>query len=104
MKVTNLALKHVYFEEIRKGLKKVEYRDLNAYYIEKFLDLAKYAGLKMDEIKIGLMDGNLEVHRNDVTHIQFFENGRRLLAEIKDIKIYESHPIMCISLGKIMTV
>jgi len=99
MKVTNLALHHVYFEEIRKGLKKVEYRKMDDYYINKFLDLSKYKGMTTDQIKTHLIDGG-KVYKNDVTHIMFFENGRKMLCEIKDIKTYKEHKMFAISLGK----
>ena len=102
MRTENLALKHVYYEEIRKGLKKIEYRELNDYYIRKFLDIGKYPNMTTDQIKEAFVDGKMPAYKNDVTHIQFFENGRRMIVEVKGVKVHRGHEVLCIELGKIL--
>lgn len=99
---TDMALKGVYLEPMRRGVKTIEYRDLTEYYVNKLVDVASY-NKPIREIMDGLHDGTLELKTKDITHIMFHESktGVRLKAEVRYIKVFKGHHCFCIGIGKV---
>lgn len=100
---TDMALKGVYLEPMRRGVKKIEYRDLTDYYVNKLVDVDSYNGKSVREIMDGLHDGTLELKPKDITHIMFHESktGVMLKAEVRYIKVFKGHHCFCIGIGKV---
>lgn len=97
----DLRLKRVYFESIKRGAKKVEYRDFsNDYYIRLFVDVSKYPGKSLSEIRDVLVKGG-KLHKKDVTHLRFHCQQDVMVVRVEDINVYPGHNIFAIRLGEI---
>lgn len=103
MSTLNMALKTRWYNEIKSGKKKTEYRDMTDYWVGKLLDVSKYGNKSMEEIKSGLSRGKLPIHAKEWTHIRFHNVGRSILVEVKGIKVEEGHRMFAISLGKVLS-
>lgn len=102
-KVLDMALKEVFLEPIHNGTKRIEYRDMTPYWVDKLLDTESY-GKPTEEIIDGIMHGDLELKPRGWTHIRFHQsNGSRvLLVELKDIKTYIGRHTFCLYLGNVI--
>lgn len=98
----NMAIKTVFFEPVRQGVKKIEYREFSRYWIEKLIDLGSDP---IDKVYDGLLDGTYEPKWQGYDRILFHESGglrRTLLVEMLGVKTYKFHRAFCIQLGKII--
>lgn len=98
-----MALKPVFFEPVRNGSKRVEYRDFTQYWCEKLLDVESYH-MSTEDIINGLIDGSLELRQRNYTHILFHESGhtRTVLVEMGRVRTYPGHRAFCIDLGDVV--
>ena len=98
-----MALKSVFFEPVRNGAKKTEFRDFTDYWCNKLLDVESYH-MSTDDIINGLLDGTLEIKPRGWTHILFHESGhnRTVLVEMGEIRTYPGHRAFCIDLGDVI--
>lgn len=101
MKVLYATLFQKYFDQIARGTKTTEYRDMSDYWVKRLVDVDKYETKDTAAIRNGLVKGTLEPHWKDWTHIRFKCGNHYLLCEIKGIKVYRGHDIFCIALGKV---
>lgn len=99
-KVIDMALKAVYLEPTRMGVKTVEYRNCTEYWTKKLVDTESYGGLSVREVMDGLHDGTIDLHPRDWTHILFHESGTGVTLEvaIRYIKFYKGHHCFCIGI------
>ena len=98
MKV-NLSVYSVYFDNINRGIKTTEYRDLTPYYVDKFVDKSHYEGKTSEEIVEILRKGG-KLYPLPIEAITFHNNGRVLTMSVKEIKTYDHNTIFAIKLGK----
>lgn len=101
----NLSIKPVYFDSIRRGVKRTEYRDLTPYYVGKFVDTARYPGLTAVEIAEALRRGEPLFHRAvDTLTLHDNKRGRTMVVAVVGIKVYDHHTSLAIRLGDIVSV
>ncbi len=100
-KVLYATLYRQWFDQIARGAKKIEYRQMSDYWVKKLVDVEKYAGKDVTEIKNGIVSGKLQPHWRGWTHIRFKCGSSYLLCEIKGIGVYRGHEMFCIKLGKV---
>ena len=81
-KTLHLNLKRVWFDMIKSGEKKEEYRELTVYYVSAFFDYKK-SGLSREKFLEMLIkdDGGLWVYLKDFNDVMYFENGYKKLSE-----------------------
>lgn len=104
MKTIYATLYQQYFDQVARGTKTTEYRQMSDYWIKRLLDVDKYNTKDLSEIKNGIVSGKLQPHWRDWTHIRFKCGKSYLLCEIKGISTYRGHDIFCIKLGKVKPV
>lgn len=102
MKTLYVTVYQQFFDQIARGVKKTEYRQMSEYWVKRLVDVSQYNGMDLQSIRIGLLNGKIEPHWNDYTHIRFKCGKNYLLCEIKGINVYRGHDIFCIKLGKII--
>lgn len=104
--VLRLKLKKKWFDMIKAGIKKEEYREIKRYWIQRLCDLVEY----------DMNYGTLERVFRKFTHVEF-KNGYgkdspTLLVEFKGLRIGEAKPewsdnrqgdVFIISLGAVIT-
>ena len=118
MVVLNLVLYAQYFDLIKSGRKKEEYRDITSYYANKLMaggyfetkeDLEDFVSkLKKPSERDKVMKEKGAYFRygnnlpNDYTHIRFYRGhtGMTMLVEVKGIEIQDKYFV--IKLGKIV--
>lgn len=98
-KVLYATLYQIYFDQIARGTKTTEYRDMSEYWIKRLIDVSKYDTTDLQEIKNGIVKGELKPHWRDWTHIRFKCGNSYLLCKIKGINVYRGHDTFCIKLG-----
>ena len=95
----NCSVYQVYFDAINRGAKTTEYRDIKDYWIDKLVDKSHYEGMTNQEIKDALRQG-AKLHWVKYDTITFWNNGRHITKEIKDIVVQDHHTTFAIKLGK----
>lgn len=98
----NMALKKPYYDQILKGVKTTEYRDMKDYWIDKLVDKAFYKNKSNSEIRDLLVSGKAPLKWNKWKRIRFWHEGRNMLVEVKGMEVYDHHPMFAIKLGKIL--
>lgn len=102
MKTIDFGLKKQWYDQIRNGKKKVEYRSLdNAYYLNKFVNTGAYQNMGDSEIIDGLKKGKLKPHWKEFTHARFHCMGQTMLVDVDGISIEGNY--YAIKLGKVIT-
>lgn len=104
MKIIYATLYRQYFDQVARGTKKTEYREMSDYWINRLIDISKYNTSDISAIKNGLVQGSLQPYWRDWTHIRFKCGNSYLLCEVKGINIYRGHDIFCIKLGKVQPI
>lgn len=100
--ILDLALKQTWFNEIKSGRKKKEYRQFNNdYYAKKLLRYGDYVGKTIPEIKDGIKSGKLPIKAVPYTHIRFHCNGQSMLVEFKGLSVEGGNYV--IDLGKVIS-
>lgn len=100
MKVLNAALKRVWFEAVRVGAKKIEYRDMTEYWMRKLVDLKAYpSDLTETNIKDGIVSGDLPLHPIKYDVICFHCQGDEVTLKWEGLDVYTGHRWFCIKLG-----
>lgn len=99
MATINMALKEPFFEQIQRGVKTTEYREITDYWIGKLLDTDRYTEKDADTLRQKLIDGSVPVYPKGWTDILFHCKGRTLSKKILDIKVYRGHSLFAIKLG-----
>ena len=101
MKILPLTVYKQYFESIRRGTKRTEYRDgTNDYWVGRLCDMSKYPGMSEAEVRDALVKG-ARLHPAGWTHVRFKNGKDYLLAEIRSIEWYSGHTTFAIKLGKV---
>lgn len=95
----NLSILHPYFDAISRGAKTVEYRDMTPYYVGKFVDVEKYDGRNEYEIVELLRNGG-KFYPRKIDTITFFCNDRKMVVEVKEVRVYAHHTTFAIKLGR----
>lgn len=95
----NVAIKEVYLNQILKGAKTTEYRDMSDYWIEKLVDKAFYPGMDNSEIRESLTSGQRPLKWNKYKTITFHCGPKTAVYRIEDIKVYDHHTTFAIKLG-----
>lgn len=95
----NASLKTVYYESINRGTKRVEYREMSQYWIERLVDMSKYPGKTWEEVRDILRKGGT-LHAQKYDTITFFNNGRHMTMKVEGIDIRDHHTSFGIRLGK----
>lgn len=103
-KILYATLYQQFFDQIARGTKTTEYRQMSDYWIKRLLVEEKYNGMTPQEIRDGLVMGKLKPYWEDWTHIRFKCGNNYLLCEIKGFAIYRGHDIFCIKLGKTVNI
>lgn len=99
-KILDLSLKQHWFDEIRSGKKKKEYRSMsNNYYVQKLIRYGDYPGKTYDEIVKGVKDGKLQIKAVPYTHIRFHCGPKVMLVEFKGLSHEGNNWV--IDLGKV---
>lgn len=103
----NFSVYEVYFNAIENGSKTTEFRDArNPYWWKKLVDLSRYPGKEIDEIRDGVKRGKLELYPIEFDTCTFWttRNGKRvhLVAEWKDTVTHKGHDQFAIRLGDIL--
>ena len=102
MRTIDFSLKKQWFDQIRSGRKRVEYRDLsNAYYLNKFVNTGAYQNMGDSEIIDGLKKGKLKPKWREFTHARFHCMGQTMLVSVKGIDIEGNY--YAIKLGNVLT-
>lgn len=107
-KEINFSVYEVYFNAIENGSKQTEYRDgSNDYWIKKLIDLSKYPGKSIEEVRDGIVQGKLELYPIKYNTCKFWttKNGKRvsLVTQWKDTVMHKGHTSIAIRLGNIIT-
>lgn len=102
MKVLNLTLYRIYFDQIQRGIKNTEYRDMSDYWVGKLIDTTKYNIKDIAELKNKLINGEVKPVFVPYTHVRFKNGNNFMLVKIKEIVIYRGHTIFAIKLGDIV--
>lgn len=85
-KVLDLSLKPHWFDEIKYGRKKKEYRDFNnLYYVTKLLRYGDYVGYTNEAIRSGIKKGTLPIKAIPYTHVRFHCGNQSMLVEFKGL-------------------
>lgn len=103
----NFSLYPVYFEAIENGSKTTEYRSGdNDYWIKKLIDLSKYPGKSIDEVREGIVKGQLELYPIKYETCTFWttKNGKRvhLVTQWRDTVMHKGHTQIAIRLGDVL--
>ena len=100
----NLSLKEIWFKQIDKGVKTIEYRAMdNDYWMKKLVVLdhpkyAKYCG-DVNNIREALINGEVDLYPTDYKTATFWCNGKNMKFKIRSIKIFKNHSTFAIFLG-----
>lgn len=101
MKILNASLHLIWYNAIRKGTKTTEYRDMKEYWLKKLLKIEKYGNKSLQEIKEGIVSGDLPLHLQGWEAVRFHHGqDEPITYKIEEIKVYENHPTFAIKLGK----
>jgi len=103
----NFSVYEVYFNAIENGSKTVEYRDArNEYWWKKLVDLSKYPGKDISEIRDEVKRGKLELYPIHYDTCTFWttKNGKRvhLVTEWRDTVTHKGHDQFAIRLGDVL--
>lgn len=100
----NLSVKEIWYKQIEKEVKKIEFREMkNDYWMKKLVvldhpDYRKYGG-DIDRIRTAIVDGDVELHPQDYYSATFWCQGRNMKFRIRSIKAYKNHTTFAIFLG-----
>lgn len=101
MKTLYLTVYRIYFEEIRRGVKTTEYRDMSEYWVSRLIDTSKYGGKDLDQIREGLIQGKLKPYFVDWQKVRFKCGNNYLFADIDRIEVYKGHSVFAIKLKNV---
>lgn len=97
----NASIKKQYLEQIIKGAKTTEYREMTEYWTQKLVDVESYKGKDVAEIIEGLQTGKLELHPRPIKQMTFYcERKKGAIYKVTDIRAYKGHKLFAIGLGK----
>lgn len=97
----NASIKKQYLEQIIKGTKTTEYREMTEYWTQKLVDVESYKGKDVAEIIEGLQTGKLELHPLPIKQMTFYcERKKSAIYKVTDIRAYKGHKLFAIGLGK----
>lgn len=96
MKALHCAIKQQYLDLIQAGTKKVEYRDMTPYWVQRLVVIP--AGKDINQYRADIISGKVEPKFQKYTHIVFHCNGATLTLPILDVKTYRGHHMFAISL------
>lgn len=99
-KVLDLSLKQHWFDEIKKGAKKKEYRDAsNLYYVQKLIRYGDYVGKSNEEIRNSIKAGKLPIKAVDYDFVRFHCGAQMMMVEYKGLSLEGNNWV--ISLGDV---
>ena len=97
----NASIKKQYLEQIVKGTKTTEYREMTEYWTQKLVDVESYKGKDVAEIIEGLQTGKLELYPRPIKQMTFYcERKKGAIYKVTDIRAYKGHKLFAIGLGK----
>lgn len=91
-----------YFDAIKNGSKKTEYREIKPYWIKKLVDMSKYPNMTEEEIKDAIVNKGATFYPRTYDECLFFCGKESLKIQFKGINVYKGYSIFAIKLGKII--
>lgn len=96
----NASIKKQYLEQIEKGVKDTEYREMTEYWTSKLVDVESYGGKEVSEIIDGIQRGELKLHPRAIKQITFYcERKKSAIYKVTGIRVYRGHKLFAIGLG-----
>lgn len=89
----------VFFDQIEKGVKTTEYREMSDYWMHRLVDTSKYGDLGEAELRDAISKDPDPPYR-PFSVIRFHCGGRTLERRITGIRTYPCHDWFAIKLGK----
>lgn len=88
-------------DQIVKGAKTTEYREMTPYWMERLVDTSKY-GARDEESLRNLIAGDPDAPYRNFGVIRFHCGERSVSCEVRNIRAFPCHSFFAIRLGKII--